>query len=44
EEISTFYNFILNTIKSDKFDVIDEIVEKQQLILDRLKKLRILHP
>ncbi|MQY80028.1 MAG: hypothetical protein GH151_12685 [Bacteroidetes bacterium] len=40
EEISTFYNFILNTIKSDKFDAINEIVEKQQLILDKLKKLR----
>ncbi|MCK4344547.1 MAG: hypothetical protein KAX05_04615, partial [Bacteroidales bacterium] len=40
EEISTFFNFILDTVKKDKFDAIDEIVEKQQLILDQLKKLR----
>ena len=40
EEISNFYNLVLNTVKKDKFSVMKEIIDKQQLILERLDKLQ----
>ncbi len=40
EEISNFYNLILNILKKDKFEDIGEIINKQQIILERLDKLR----
>lgn len=40
EEISNFNNLILNTVKKDKFEDIGEIINKQQLLLERLAKMR----
>lgn len=40
EEISNFYNLVLNTVKKDKFEDLKEIIEKQQSILERLDKLQ----
>lgn len=40
EEISNFYNLVLNTVKKDKFEVVKEIIEKQQSILEQLDKLQ----
>jgi len=40
EEISTFYNLVLNTVKKDKFEIVKEIIDKQQAILERLDKLQ----
>ena len=40
EEISNFYNLVLNTVKNDKFEDIEEIIDKQQLILEHLDKLQ----
>lgn len=40
EEISNFYNLVLNTVKKDKFSAVKEIIDKQQLILERLDKLQ----
>jgi len=40
EEISNFYNLVLNTVKNDKFEDIKEIIDKQQLILEHLDKLQ----
>lgn len=40
EEISNFYNLVLNTVKKDKFSAVKEIIDNQQLILERLDKLQ----
>jgi len=40
EEISNFFNLVLNTVKNDKFEDIEEIIDKQQLILEHLDKLQ----
>jgi len=40
EEISNFYNLVLNTVKKDKFEIVKEIIDKQQLILEQLDKLQ----
>ena len=40
EEISSFFNLVLNTVKKDKFEDLKEIINKQQLILERLDKLQ----
>ena len=40
EEISNFYNLVLNTVKKDKFEDLDEIIDKQQSILEQLDKLQ----
>ncbi|MBA7571918.1 hypothetical protein ES708_13688 [subsurface metagenome] len=40
EEISSFFNLVLNTVKKDKFEDLNEIIDKQQSILERLDKLQ----
>jgi len=40
EEISTFYNLVLNTVMKDKFEVMKEIIDKQHSILEQLDKLQ----
>ena len=40
EEISNFYNLVLNTVMKDKFEVMKEIIDKQQSILEQLDKLQ----
>lgn len=40
EETSNLFNHVVQTIKSDKYEDLPEIIEKQQQILDRIKKLR----
>ncbi len=39
EEISVFFNFVLNHLKNGKFDDLDEIVDKQKHILDVISKM-----
>jgi len=39
EEISVFFNFVLNHLKQGKFDDLSEIIEKQKHILDIIAKM-----
>ena len=40
EEISSFFNLVLNTVKKDKFEDLEDIIAKQQSILERVDKLQ----
>ena len=40
EDISDIFNHVIQTIKSDRYEDIDEVVNKQQVILSEIKKLR----
>ncbi|MBE9510073.1 MAG: inorganic phosphate transporter [Bacteroidetes bacterium] len=40
EDISSFFNLVLNTVKKDKFEDLEEIIDKQQSILEQLDKLQ----
>ncbi len=40
EEISTFYNYIFNMLKQDKYEQLNEILDQQHKILELIEKMR----
>ncbi len=40
EEISTFYNYIFNMVKQDKYEALQEILDQQHIILGLIEKMR----
>ncbi len=40
EEISTFYSYIFNMVKQDKYDQLQEILDQQHSILELIAKMR----